>query len=87
MQSAGTSAGTGYELLVIAGCFIGGCSPAGGIGRVTGSLIGALIMQSLVNGMLLMNIGIYYQYVVQGIILVLAVLFDILSRRIAAVKA
>ena len=87
MQSATTTAGTGFELLVIAGCFIGGCSPAGGIGRVTGSLIGALIMQSLVNGMALMNIGISYQYIVQGGILVLAVLFDILSRRIAAAKA
>jgi len=86
MQSATTTAGTGFELLVIAGCFIGGCSPAGGIGRVTGSLIGALIMQSLVNGMALMNIAISYQYVVQGGILVLAVLFDILSRRIAAAK-
>ena len=87
MQSATTTAGTGFELLVIAGCFIGGCSPAGGIGRVTGSLIGALIMQSLVNGMALMNIGISYQYIVQGTILVLAVLFDILSRRISAVKS
>jgi len=84
MMSATTTAGTGFELLVIAGCFIGGCSPAGGIGRVTGSLIGALIMQSLVNGMALMNIAISYQYVVQGGILVLAVLFDILSRRISA---
>ncbi|MCL1840824.1 MAG: hypothetical protein FWF75_03605 [Propionibacteriaceae bacterium] len=87
MQSATTTAGTGYELFVIAGCFIGGCSPAGGIGKVTGSLIGALIMQSLVNGMALMRIGISYQYVVQGAILVLAVLFDILSRRISAAKS
>ena len=86
MQSATTTAGTGFELLVIAGCFIGGCSPAGGIGRVTGSLIGALIMQSLVNGMALMNIPISFQYIVQGAILVLAVLFDILSRRVAAAK-
>jgi len=87
MQSATTTAGTGFELLVIAGCFIGGCSPAGGIGRITGSIIGALIMQSLVNGMALMNIPISFQYIVQGTILVLAVLFDILSRRIAAVKS
>jgi len=87
MQAATTTAGTGFELLVIAGCFIGGCSPAGGIGRVTGSLIGALIMQSLVNGMALMGIAISYQYVVQGGILVLAVLFDILSRRISAASS
>ncbi|MCL2653379.1 MAG: hypothetical protein FWD63_06290 [Propionibacteriaceae bacterium] len=84
MAAANPTAGQGSELLVIAGCFIGGCSPAGGIGRVTGSLIGALIMQSLVSGMLIVHIAISYQYVVQGGILVLAVLFDILSRRISA---
>ena len=87
MAAANPTAGTGFELLVIAGCFIGGCSPAGGIGRVTGSLIGALIMQSLVNGMTIMHIAISYQYVVQGGILVLAVLFDILSRRISAASS
>jgi putative multiple sugar transport system permease protein len=87
MQSATTTAGTGFELLVIAGCFIGGCSPYGGVGKVIGSLIGALIMQSLVNGMSLMGIPISYQYIVQGAILVLAVLFDILSRKMVGEAA
>jgi len=86
MKATDTAAGTGFELLVIAGCFIGGCSPAGGIGRVTGSLIGALIMQSLVNGLSLQGVNISYQYMIQGAILVLAVLFDILSRRVSAAK-
>ena len=81
MQAASPDAGMGFELLVIAGAFIGGCSPAGGVGKVTGSLVGALIMQSLVNGMLLMHVNISVQYVIQGVILVVAVLFDILARR------
>ena len=87
MVSASPTAGVGFELLVIAGCFIGGCSPAGGIGKVTGSVIGALIMQSLVNGMTLKGVNISWQYIIQGAILVLAVLFDVLSRRIAAANA
>jgi len=86
MKATDSAAGTGFELLVIAGCFIGGCSPAGGIGRVTGSLIGALIMQSLVNGLSLQSVNISYQYMIQGAILVLAVLFDILSRRVSTAK-
>jgi len=84
MKSAAPTAGTGFELLVIAGCFIGGCSPYGGVGRVVGSLVGALIMQSLVNGMLLMTLDSSIQYIVQGTILVVAVLFDILSRKATA---
>jgi len=83
MKSASPTAGTGFELLVIAGAFIGGCSPAGGIGKVQGSIVGALIMQSLVNGMMLMQVDASVQYIIQGGILVVAVLFDILSRRSA----
>jgi putative multiple sugar transport system permease protein len=83
MMSSSTTAGTGFELLVIAACFIGGCSPYGGVGRIVGSIVGALIMQSLVNGMMLMGVGASMQYIVQGTILVLAVLFDIFSRRMA----
>lgn len=85
MQSASPTAGTGFELLAIAGAFIGGCSANGGVGKVTGSLIGALVMVSLTNGMDLMGLGSSIQYVIQGIILVLAVVFDILTRRSQAV--
>jgi len=81
MQAASPTAGTGYELLVIAGAYIGGCSAAGGVGKVTGSLVGALIMQSLVNGMAMMQVNISYQYIIQGAILVLAVWFDIMTRK------
>ena len=81
MQSASPTGGTGFELLAIAGAFIGGCSANGGVGKVTGSLIGALVMSSLTNGMDLMGMGSSIQFVIQGIILVLAVVFDIMTRR------
>ncbi|KLU61528.1 xylose transport system permease protein XylH [Peptococcaceae bacterium CEB3] len=81
MQSASPTGGTGFELLAIAGAFIGGCSASGGVGTVTGSLIGALVMASLTNGMDLMGLGSSVQYMIQGLILVLAVVFDIMTRK------
>jgi len=87
MKAAYPTAGTGLELLVIAGCFIGGCSPAGGVGKVVGSLVGALIMQALVNGMLLKGVDASMQYVIQGVILVVAVVFDVISRRAGAIPS
>ena len=87
MKAAYPTAGTGLELLVIAGCFIGGCSPAGGVGKVVGSLVGALIMQALVNGMVLKGVDASMQYVIQGIILVIAVVFDVISRRAGAIPS
>lgn len=80
MQSASPTGGTGFELQAIAAAFIGGASPSGGVGKVTGSLIGALVMASLTNGMNLMGLGSSYQFIIQGIILVLAVIFDITTR-------
>ena len=84
MQSASPTGGTGFELQAIAAAFIGGASPSGGIGKVTGSLIGALVMASLTNGMNLMGLGSSYQFIIQGIILVLAVIFDITTREQSA---
>ena len=81
MQSAAPTGGTGFELQAIAAAFIGGASPSGGIGKVTGSLIGAFVMASLTNGMNLMGLGSSYQFIIQGIILVLAVIFDITTRK------
>lgn len=81
LQSATTTAGGGFELDAIAAAYVGGVSTSGGVGRVTGSLIGALVMASLTNGMNLMGINISWQYIIRGIILVVAVVFDILTRR------
>src|SRR5258706_2699716 len=81
LQSATTTAGTLFELDAIAAAFIGGVSPAGGIGKVMGSLIGALVMTSLTSGMNLMSLDISSQYVVRALVLVAAVIFDVTTRR------
>jgi len=75
------AAGNGYELVAIAACFLGGVSTAGGAGTIFGAMIGALIMASLTNGLQIMNFPAAWQYVVQGIILVLAVLGDVSLRK------
>jgi putative multiple sugar transport system permease protein len=80
LQSATTTAGTLFELDAIAAAFVGGVSAAGGVGKVTGAVIGALVMTSLTSGMNLMGIGISYQYIVRGIVLAMAVIFDVATR-------
>jgi putative multiple sugar transport system permease protein len=80
LQSATTTAGTLFELDSIAAAFIGGVSPAGGIGTVTGSLIGALVYMSLTSGMNLMGTDISIQYIVRGAVLAAAVIFDVTTR-------
>ena len=80
LQSATTTAGTLFELDAIAAAYIGGVSASGGIGKVTGSIIGALVMASLTSGMNLMGIGIATQYVVRGAVLAVAVIFDVTTR-------
>lgn len=80
LQSATTTAGMGFELDAIAAAYVGGVSAAGGVGKVTGSIIGALVMASLSNGMNLMGVGISYQYIIRGAILILAVVFDVMTR-------
>ena len=80
LQSATTTAGTLFELDAIAAAYVGGVSAAGGVGKVTGSIIGALVMTSLTSGMNLMGIGIAYQYIVRGLVLAAAVIFDVATR-------
>ena len=79
--SAETAAGTGFELEIIAACIIGGTSTTGGIGTIFGAIIGALVMASLNNGMELMSWHIMYQYIVKGMILLLAVWIDVANRK------
>jgi putative multiple sugar transport system permease protein len=80
LQSATTTAGTLFELDAIAAAYVGGVSAAGGVGKVIGSIIGALVMTSLTSGMNLMGIGISYQYMVRGAVLAAAVIFDVMTR-------
>ncbi len=81
LQSATTTAGTLFELDAIAAAFVGGVSAAGGVGKVTGAIIGATVMISLTSGMNLMGIGIAQQYVVRGLVLAAAVIFDVATRK------
>jgi putative multiple sugar transport system permease protein len=81
LQSALPTGGTLFELDAIAAAFIGGVSPAGGIGKVMGSLIGALVYMSLTSGMNLMGTDISLQYIVRGLVLAAAVIFDVTTRR------
>ncbi|MBD1390422.1 sugar ABC transporter permease [Neiella sp. HB171785] len=74
------SAGTIAELDAIAACVIGGTSLAGGVGTVFGAVLGALIMASLDNGMSMLDVPTYWQYIVKGSILLLAVWMDVASK-------
>lgn len=80
LQSATPDAGTLFELDAIAAAYVGGVSAAGGVGKVTNTLVGALVMASLINGMNLLGVGISLQYVIRGFVLVAAVVFDIRTR-------
>jgi D-xylose transport system permease protein len=84
LNAALSGLGTGAELNVIAAAVIGGTSLAGGVGTVAGALLGALVMQSLVSGMVLMRIEAPLQDIVVGIVLVVAVALDTIVRRRAA---
>jgi len=80
LRSASTTAGNLFELDTIAAAYVGGVSAAGGVGKVVGSMIGALVMASLTNGMNLMGIDISLQYLVRAAVLVAAVVFDVATR-------
>jgi putative multiple sugar transport system permease protein len=80
LNSSTPNAGDGMELDVIAACFIGGASPMGGVGKVIGALVGAFLIGVLNNGMSIMGVGIDWQKVVKGIVLLLAVLFDVYNK-------
>ena len=80
--NAGTnSLGNNMELLVIAATVIGGTALAGGSGSIIGSVLGALIMQSIDSGMLLLDVPIGFRYVIIGQVLIAAVVFDVVYRR------
>jgi ribose transport system permease protein len=76
LESAQPTAGVGYELDAIAAVVVGGTSLAGGIGSMTGTLIGALIIGILNNALNLMDVSAYYQMIAKGAVILLAVLVD-----------
>jgi putative multiple sugar transport system permease protein len=77
LNVATPKAGLGFELDVIAACFIGGAATTGGVGKVIGAVIGAFIMGVMNNGMSIMGIGIDWQQVIKGVVLMLAVFLDV----------
>lgn len=81
MGAAQPGAGNMFELDAIAACFIGGASTTGGIGKVSGAIIGALIMAVMSNGMQLMGADTATQQIVKGMVLLLAVAFDVYNKR------
>ena len=80
LNSATPNAGVSFELDAIAACFIGGASTAGGIGTIFGAIIGGLFMGVMNNGMSLMGVGIDWQQAIKGLVLLLAVAFDVYSK-------
>jgi putative multiple sugar transport system permease protein len=83
LQSASPTAGTLFELDAIAAAYIGGVSAAGGVGKISGSLIGALVYMSLMNGMNLWSTtsDASLQYIIRGLVLAIAVIFDVATRK------
>ncbi len=76
-----TTGGEGYELSAIASCVIGGTSLMGGEGTILGALIGSLVMASLENGMSVMNVNPWWQYYIRGLVLIVAVYVDVVSKK------
>ncbi len=81
LNTATPKAGLAFELDVIAAVFIGGASMSGGVGRVMGAVVGALIMGVMNNGMSILGVGIDWQQVIKGMVLLAAVIFDVFNKR------
>ena len=81
LNTATPKSGFAVELDVIAAVFIGGASMSGGSGKIIGAVVGAFIMGVLNNGMSIMGIGIDYQQIIKGLVLLAAVIFDVYNKR------
>ena len=80
INCADPKAGDGFELDAIAACYIGGASASGGVGKVTGAVIGGLVMGVLNNGMSIVGVGTDWQKIIKGLVLLAAVVFDIINQ-------
>ena len=81
LTSAQPTYGQNYEMDAIASCFIGGASAYGGIGTVPGVIVGALLMGVINQGMSIMGISANWQKVVKGAVLLIAIIFDVVSKK------
>jgi len=80
-------AGDGFELQAIAAAFIGGASPYGGVGKITGAIVGAMVVGILNNGMSILGVGTDMQMVITGLVLLAAVIFDVFTKSRVTVLA
>lgn len=80
LNAATPKAGVNFELDAIAACYIGGASASGGIGTIMGAIIGGLVMGVMNNGMSLIGLGIDWQQAIKGLVLLLAVAFDVYTK-------
>lgn len=80
LNAATPKAGNGFELDAIAACYIGGASSTGGIGTVVGAMVGGLVMGVMNNGMSIMGLGIDWQQAIKGLVLLIAVAFDLFTK-------
>jgi ribose transport system permease protein len=76
MYSGQPSVGSGYELDAIAACVLGGVSMSGGRGRISGTVIGAMVIGIISNGLNLMGVSSFWQLIVKGVIILFAILID-----------
>ena len=81
LGSAAPDAAKGYELYAVAACVIGGTSLSGGKGTIFGAIIGALIMASLDSGMSILNVDPFFQDIIKGAVLVVAVYLDVAGKK------
>lgn len=81
VNSGQPKAGENYEMDIITAVVLGGVSTSGGEGRIVNVIVGLLLIGVLLNGMVLMNIPDYYQRVVKGVVLLLAISYDKLSQK------
>jgi putative multiple sugar transport system permease protein len=80
LNSATPNAGEGFELDVIAACFIGGASASGGVGTIIGAVVGAFFIGVMNNGMSILGVGIDWQQAIKGFVLLIAVFFDVYNK-------
>lgn len=81
LNSAHSSTGAGFEFDVLTACVLGGVSTSGGKGTILGAIIGVIIVGVLNNGLILLNVNEHVQFVIRGVILITAVVYDTMSRR------
>ena len=77
IQSVGTNTGINYELDAISACVIGGVSFSGGVGTIPGVVIGAIILQAINYSLVFLSVNAYYQYIIRGLIIIIAVAIDV----------